>query len=86
MNALIEPLVLGVKDPDKARLIDFFRKTPYDIAAAGFIKDEVTGEYTDAPDLAIIKDGFCWSLGDLYHFEKYDAELDPAFRRYVLSH
>ena len=87
MNALIEPLVLGVEDPDKARLIEFFRNTPYDIAAAGFVKDRVTGEYIiSIHDLAIIRDGFDWSLGDLYHFEKYDAELNPAFREYALSH
>lgn len=65
--------------------MSFFNETAYDIAAAGFVRDEVTGRYTDVAEVAKIADGFCWGNKDSYHFDKYDVPLNPQFREYVLS-
>lgn len=76
----------GVVDPRKADILRFFNSLEYDIAAAGYIYDEVAEEYTDIPELAVGLDGFGISNKDAYHFEKYDFELTPEFRDYALSH
>lgn len=76
--------VFGKPDPDKRELLRFFREARYDAAAAGTIKDEVTGEYTDETEVATMRDGFVWGNKDAYHFERYDMELTPEFRAYAL--
>ena len=78
--------VFHVQDPDKQAILRFFRATSYDIAAAGYLEDEMAGEETDIPECATVKDGFSWSNKDAYHFEKYDIELTPAFRDYAIAH
>ena len=41
--------VFHVQDPDKQAILRFFRATSYDIAAAGYLEDEMTGDETDIP-------------------------------------
>lgn len=73
-------------DPEKATIMRFFNATRYEIAAAGCFEDEVTGEYTNIPEVATIRDGVIWSNKDAYHFEKYDMELSEGFRSYAIEH
>lgn len=73
-------------DPDKAAIMRFFEASEYDTFAAGYVLDEVKGEYTRIPLAAMDRDGFCWDNRDAYHFEKYDMELTPEFRAYALAH
>lgn len=78
--------VFGKPDPDKAAIARFFEASEYDIFAAGYVIDKVTGEWTDIPLAATGRDGFCWDSDDAYHFGKYDMELTPEFRTYALAH
>lgn len=73
-------------DYDKAAIKRFFNALDYDIFAAGFIFDVVSGEETDIPLAAMGRDGFSWSNEDAYYFERYDMELTPEFREYALAH
>lgn len=73
-------------DPDKAAIMRFFDASEYDIFAAGFIFDVVSGEETGIPLAAMGRDGFSWSNEDAYYFERYDMEFTPEFREYALAH
>lgn len=73
-------------DPDKAAIMSFFNASEYDIFAAGFIFDEVSGKETDIPLAAMGRDGLSWSNRDAYYFERYDMQLDPEFRGHALAH
>lgn len=76
----------GVADPDKGAILRFFKATRYDVAAAGYLKDEKTGKETNTPELATMRDGYVWSNKDAYHFERYDLKLTEEFRAYALEH
>lgn len=76
----------GIVDQRKDDLMRFFNSLTYDITAAGYVLDEVTGEYTDLPEVAVVLDGFGISNKDAYHFEKYDYVLSLDFREYALAH
>lgn len=73
-------------DPGKAAIMRLFNASDYDIFAAGFIFDVVSGEETDMPLAAIGRDGFSRSNEDAYYFERYDMELTPELREYALAH
>ncbi len=73
-------------DPEKAAIMRFFNASSYEVAAAGCFEDEFTGEYTDIPEVATMRDGVVWGNKDAYHFEKYDMELSQEFRAYALEH
>ena len=47
-------------DPEKAAIMRFFNASSYEVAAAGCFEDEVTGEYTDIPEVATTRDGVVW--------------------------
>lgn len=63
-------------DLEKETIMRFFNSTRY----------EVTGEYTDIPEVATVRDGVIWGNKDAYHFEKYDMELSPELRAYAIEH
>lgn len=73
-------------DPEKETIMRFFNSTHYEVTAAGCFEDEVTGEYTDIPEVATMRDGVIWGNKDAYHFEKYHMELSPEFRAYAIEH
>lgn len=78
--------VIHKPDPEKETIMRFFNSTRYEVTAAGCFEDEVTGEYTDIPEVATMRDGVIWGNKDAYHFEKYDMELSPEFRAYAIEH
>ena len=73
-------------DPEEETIMRFFNSTHYEVTAAGCFEDEVTGESTDIPEVATMRDGVIWGNKDAYHFEKYNMELSPEFRAYAIEH
>ncbi|MDY4040964.1 MAG: hypothetical protein SOY67_02495 [Collinsella sp.] len=70
---------------EKARVLAFMRGAD-PVAAAGYVRDERTGEYAaGVTDLAFERDGWEWYQRDIYHLERYDLELDPGFIDLALS-
>ena len=67
-------------------IMRLFNASDYDMFAAGFIFDVVSGEESDIPLAAIGRDGFSRSNEDAYYFERYDMELTPELREYALAH
>lgn len=53
-------------DPEKAAIMRFFNASSYEVAAAGCFEDEVTGEYTDIPEVATMRNGVVWGNKDAY--------------------
>ena len=71
---------------DKERVLSFMKAFEPVAVAAGYVRDEVTGEYAiGVGELAYEHDGWDWYQRDVYHFEKYDLELEPEFVKLALS-
>lgn len=79
--------VVASKDPEKGAILAYLSKVKPAAVAAGYFTDAVTGELMVGIDnMGYIDGDFSWSTGDVYHFEKYDHELSPAFREHALTH
>lgn len=71
---------------DKDRVLSFMNKFEPVAVAAGYVRDEVSGEYVvGVADLAYEHGGWEWYQRDAYHFEKYGLELDPEFIKLAIS-
>ena len=71
---------------DKQRVLKFLKSLPWYCAASGYFNDVVTGELIESISLVAYKSGqWSWNSRDIYHFEKYNLELDPEFIQYVLN-
>ena len=72
------------KNPDKETILAFLKGRPYVAVAAGRFADHLTGETVRSDWLAYEAGEYSWDSCDIYHFERYDLELDPAFCEHVL--
>lgn len=71
---------------DKQRVLSFMGSFDPVAAAAGYVRDEVTGEYAiGVTELVYEHGGWEWYQRDIYHLDKYDLELDPEFIAMALS-
>ena len=71
--------------PDKQAALSFMRSFEPVAAAAGYVYNEVAGSYADGiTELAHQHEDWEWYQRDIYHFEKYDLELDPGFIDFAL--
>ncbi len=71
----------------KQRILKFLNSVPFDCAAAGYFNDVITGELMESISWVGYESGqWFWDSQDIYHFEKYDLELDPEFIQYALEH
>ena len=71
---------------DKQRVLSFMSSLDPVAAAAGYVRDEMTGEYAiGVTELAYEHAGWEWYQRDIYHLDKYDVELDPDFIAMALS-
>ncbi len=72
---------------DKESVLSFMCGLDPVAVAAGYVLDEVTGEYVDGDtELAFEDGGWEWYQRDIYHLDKYDLELDPEFIAYAIEH
>lgn len=69
---------------EKEKVLQYMRSVE-DMAVSGLIFDCVSKEMTNKENLGFEKDGFIWTSSDIYHFEKYDAELNDEFYKMVME-
>ena len=71
---------------DKQRVLSFMSSLDPVAAAAGYVRDEVTGGYViGVTELAYEHAGWEWYQRDIYHLDMYDLEFDPDFIAMALS-
>ena len=77
--------LIGKKIPQKSQILSYLKSFEPDCAAGMLLVDEVSGKET-ALSVEGFEDGiYYWDSREIYHFEKYDMELDKDFIRHVLS-
>ena len=78
--------MLTCADPDKERILGYLRTAKPVAVAAGYFRDEMTGEtLVGMDDLGYVSGGYSWSTKDIYHFERYDLALELGFRTHALG-
>ena len=72
---------------EKGKVLAFMRKQAPFCATAGRFEDAITGETVRDRAWGWYRHGdWQWSDHDVYHFEKYDLELEPEFVGYALRY
>lgn len=70
---------------EKEIILAYLKKWDTGIRALKYLRDEITGEFTNE-DFAYYCDGkYDWCTDVIYHFEKYNIKLEDDFIKYVLS-
>lgn len=78
--------VRSKRDPEKGAIMAFIEGIAPVAVAAGYFNDAVTGDQvTGVDNMGYVSGPYSWCTEDVYHFERYDLELDPDFREYALS-
>ena len=68
---------------EKDMILSYLKKGRYDGVACGSIFDYIRGE-SKLKTIKLFTDGiYDWTDEEIYHFEKYNMELDPEFIKYV---
>ena len=67
----------------KEKILKYLNSFEADCAAGMSLRDEITGEYVDS-GVSGYEDGqYYWDTREIYHFEKYNMELNEDFVEYV---
>lgn len=69
---------------EKEKVLQYM-KSVEDTVISGLIFDCVLKKMIHKDNLGFEKDGFIWTSSDIYHFEKYDAELNDEFYKMILG-
>lgn len=71
--------------PEKEMILSYLSSGKYDGVACGSIFDYITKE-SKLDTIKLYTDGiYDWTDEEMYHFAKYNMELDPEFIEYVKS-
>ena len=66
--------------PNKSQILSYLADGETVACASGYARDIFTGQNIGMFGDRTFSDGvWCWTTEDIYHFEKYDAALDPEF-------
>lgn len=69
---------------EKEKVLQYM-KSVEDTVISGLIFDCVKKKMIHKENFGFEKDGFIWTSSDIYHFEKYDAELNDEFYKMVMK-
>ena len=69
---------------EKEKVLGYMRSVEHN-CVGGRIFDCKTRKRLKEEVLGFEKDGYIWTTADIYHFEKYDAELDEGFYNIVMG-
>jgi len=75
----VKELISDTEVEDKEYILNYLKTKEPIAAAAGKVSDEITDEDTDITIVAYEADGFYWDSRYIYHFEKYNLQLEPEF-------
>lgn len=71
-------------NPDeKQKILQYMRSVEFN-CVGGRIFDCKTKKMLKDEELGFEKAGYIWTTSDIYHFEKYDAELEEGFYKIVI--
>lgn len=77
--------LIGKYIPEKDKILKYLKSFSPDCAAGMCLVDEITGEEVGI-GVEGYEDGvYYWDTREIYHFEKYNMELQNDFLEYVLS-
>jgi len=81
----IKELVQKEPIKEKKKVLAYLKRWDTGIRALKYLRDEITGKFTDE-DFAYHCDGkYDWCTDVIYHFEKYNLKLADEFIEHVLS-
>ena len=81
----IKEMISDSEIPEKAKILRYLMSFEPDCAAGMSLVDEVTGNTIDS-GVSGYEDGeYYWDTREIYHFDKYNLELNVDFIKYVLS-
>lgn len=69
----------------KKKILEYLKSFEADCAAGMSLQDEITGEYVDSGVLGFEDGQYYWDTREIYHFEKYNMQLEDEFVKYVLN-
>lgn len=73
------------EEPEKKAILAFMKGVKPKYHTGAKVVDLVTGMETSVPLNASERGRWGWDATELYHFERYDLALEPAFVEFALS-
>lgn len=77
--------VIGKSISEKKKILQYLKSFEPDCAAGMLLVDEITGEETSNGVMGYEDGMYYWDTREIYHFEKYDMELQNDFIEYVMK-
>ena len=76
---------IGVKNSNKSKILEYLNGFDPVAVRCSHIYDHVADQRTNLSTFIYSDDVYKWNSSEIYHFEKYDMELDKDFIEYVMS-
>ena len=84
-NSALNHLALGSPIPEKQVILRYLNNAPQQGICASSMYD-IVEKHSTFKTRKFFDDGvYEWTNDEVYHFEKYNLELDPEFIQYVLK-
>lgn len=71
--------------PKKEKILKYLKSFEPDCAAGMSLVDEITGDVINSGVLGYEDGVFYWDTREIYHFDKYNLELDTDFVKHILD-
>ena len=83
-HASIKELI-GKSFLEKQKILQYLKSFEADCAAGMLLIDEITGKETSNSVMGYEDGVYYWDTREIYHFEKYDMELQDDFIEYIMK-
>lgn len=71
--------------PQKDEILQYLKSFQPDCSAGMLLQDEITGELLKFGVNGFEDGNYYWDSREIYHFEKYNMQLEKEFVEYVLQ-